>query len=192
MPAKIVTPEIGGFEKQVDELFGLEKKITDLKSKADVIETTLKEKGTSILREKLEHEYGSVNLVGSDILGQVQVRHASVSISNDKIDEARKLLGEKFDAFFDVTSTIIPGDSLNKDKIAEIKKLLLAAGKDPSDFFSSLTILKTASANDNWLDSKKRKLLGINEKKFESVNEIAKVKGAIGGVFAWKWVPKKD
>jgi hypothetical protein len=191
--AKEETPQFDGLKKEVDKLYGLVKEIADLKSEASVLESSLKEKGSKILRDDLEKQFGSINLVGTEAIGQIQVRRASVSIPSDKIEEVKKLLGERFDAFFDVKTDVLNTEHLLDAKKAEVKKLILAAKLDPSDFFSSVTVVKTASANDNWLDIKKRSVfLKGKEKLFEAVNKLADIRGSIEGVLALSWKAKKE
>lgn len=192
--AKAEIPTITAFREEVDSLFKLEKKIEVLKGEASGIEATLKEKGTSFLRNELEKEYGSLNLAGTEISGQIQVRHASVSLFGDALVEAKKKLGKKFDVFFSVESEVLEEESVKREKIPELKKLILKAGEDPSAYISPLTIVKVGKAKDSWFDGKMRKaVLGAaKEKLFEAVNAVAKIKGDVKGIIAFKWVPKKE
>ena len=90
--------------------------------------------------------------------------------------------------FFD---TVTDGtEELRRDKIPELKKLLVSAKKDPSEFF---TLHQEAKANDTFLKEEVREaLLGKKAKQiFEKLMSLVSIKGALEGVITLKWGVRK-
>jgi hypothetical protein len=187
MAKKNETPQITDSElrKTIDELASIESKIEDLKSKASVLEADLKEKGSSYIQSA----FGSVNLLGSSIIAQIQRRRPSISIFNGNIQEAEDLLGDKFGLLFDIETD--GKETLRESKISELKKLITEAKKDPADFFA---LNRTAKAKDTLLEEPVRNaLLGKKAAQiFEKLSALWSCRGALAGVIALKWNAKKE
>ena len=179
------TPEIGGFEKKVDELKGIVSEIEDLKSKASVLESELKEEGASKISG-----FGSLNFLGSDVIAQIQKRRPSISANNGGVEKLEGLLGDKFPLLFEVETDSSAPWALRQDRVNELQTIISKAGKDVSDF---ITLNRTAKAKDTFLEEPVRlALLGKKAKDiFEKVLSFCNVKGSLDGVLALKWNAKK-
>ncbi len=183
--AKLEKITVGGWEKKLSRLFGLEKQIEELSSEFTVIKEEVKEKVSRDIQG-----FGSVNLStdGLDVEGQVQKRRPTISITNGNIATAQKLLGDRFNMFFD--SVTDGTEVLREERKKDLKALIVKAGLDPSEFF---TLHQEAKANDTFLKEDVREaLLGKKATKiFEELMKVVNVRGAIEGVIAFKWTPKK-
>jgi len=177
------TPEIGGFEKKVDELKGIVSEIEDLKSKASVLEGELKEEGRSKI-----NGFGSLNFLGSDVIAQIQKRRPSISANNGGVEKLEGLLGDKFPLLFEVETD--GSWTLKQDRVNELQTIISKAGKDVSDF---IVLNRTAKAKDTFLEEPVRlALLGKKAKDiFEKVIGLCNVKGSLDGVLALKWNLRK-